>query len=85
VHLHPDHVDGLRGALEGIDDVAGVEVGHRNGVLVQVTVMSCDGASIVETVNARIREKSISVEQLYVERGRLDDVFRQITSDGGGQ
>jgi ABC-2 type transport system ATP-binding protein len=85
VHLHPDHVDGLRGALEGIDDVAGVEVGHGNGVLTQVTVMSRDGASIVETVNARIREKSISVEQLYVERGRLDDVFRQITSDGGGR
>ena len=45
--------------------------------------MSREGATIVEAVNTRIRENGISVEQLYVERGRTDDVFRQITSDGG--
>ena len=83
VHLHSDHVDGLKVALEGIDDISGIEVGNGRGDLAQITVMSRDGAVIVDTVNARIREKSISVEQLYVERGRLDDVFRQITSHGG--
>ncbi len=83
VHLRADHVDGLKGALEGIGDIAGIEVGNGSGELAQITVMSRDGAEIVDTVNARLREKSISVEQLYVERGRLDDVFRQITSDGG--
>ena len=83
VHLHPDHIEGLRGALDGMDDISGVEVGNIDGALAQVTVMSREGATIVEAVNTRIRENGISVEQLYVERGRLDDVFRQITSDGG--
>ena len=83
VHLHPDDIEGLRGALEGMNDISGIEVGNIDGALAQVTVMSREGATIVETVNTRIRENGISVEQLYVERGRLDDVFRQITSDGG--
>lgn len=83
VHLHPDHIEGLRGALDGMDDISGVEVGNIDGALARVTVMSREGATIVEAVNTRIRENGISVEQLYVERGRLDDVFRQITSDGG--
>ena len=83
VHLHADHVEGLRSAVDGIDDVERVEVTAANGALSHVVVMPRNGATIVDTVNARVRDKGIAVEQLYVERGRLDDVFRQITSDGG--
>ncbi|MEX2453722.1 MAG: ABC transporter ATP-binding protein [Rhodospirillaceae bacterium] len=83
VRLHPDHVSNLRNALEGITDIDRVETGEaRNGVA-HVVVVARNGATIVETVNARMKDRGISIEQLYVERGRLDDVFRQITSGGG--
>jgi ABC-2 type transport system ATP-binding protein len=85
VHLRSDHVDGLRRSLDGIENISGIEMGTAAGDLAHITVMSSDGTEIVEAVNARIRENSIPVEQLYVERGRLDDVFRQITSDGAGK
>ena len=35
------------------------------------------------TSDLRIKDRSIATEQVYVERGRLEDVFRQLT--GGEQ
>lgn len=83
VRLHRDHVDGLHSALEGIGDIERIENGEVRGDTAHVVVMARDGATIVETVNARMNDRGIVIEQLYVERGRLEDVFRQIT--GGEQ
>jgi ABC-2 type transport system ATP-binding protein len=85
VRLHRDHVDGLKSALDGIDDIERIETGDAQGDTAHVVVMSKNGAAIVETVNARMKDRSISIEQLYVERGRLEDVFRQITGDVQGR
>ncbi len=41
--------------------------------------------AIATEVAALLREKSIPVEELYVEKGRLDDVFRLITSSDGAR
>ena len=79
VRLPNEHVGSLEGALNGIDDVDRIEKGAVRGDIAHVVVVSKGESTIVETVNARLREKNIPVEQLYVERGRLDDVFRQIT------
>jgi ABC-2 type transport system ATP-binding protein len=83
VRLHRDHVDGLKSALDGIGDIERIETGETRGDTAHVVVMSKDGATIIETVNARMKDRSIAVEQLYVERGRLEDVFRQITGEQG--
>ena len=83
VRLPNEHVGSLEEALNGIDDVDRIEKGAVRGDIAHVVVVSKGESTIVETVNARLREKNIPVEQLYVERGRLDDVFRQIT--GGGE
>ena len=44
-----------------------------------------DGALIATSVASMLRERNIAVDELFVERGRLDDVFRQITSSETGQ
>lgn len=85
VRLHHDHVDGLKSALEGIGDIARIEVGDGRADAAHVVVVARNGATIIETVNARMKDRGIVVEQLYVERGRLDDVFRQITADGAAR
>ena len=84
VRLHPDHVDNLKSALDGIGDIDRIEVATSRSDGAHVIVVSKNGATIIETVNARMNDRGISVEQLYVERGRLDDVFRQITADSAG-
>ena len=85
VRLHRDHVDGLRNALDGIGDIERLETGEDQGDIAHVVVMSRNGATIIDTVNARMKDRSIAIEQLYVERGRLEDVFRQITGDEQGR
>jgi ABC-2 type transport system ATP-binding protein len=84
VRLHPDHVDNLKSALDGIGDIERIEVATSRSDGAHVIVVARNGATIIETVNARMNDRGISVEQLYVERGRLDDVFRQITADSAG-
>jgi ABC-2 type transport system ATP-binding protein len=85
VCLHRDHIDGLRKALEGIGDIERIEITETRGDTEHAIVLPKDGATIIETVNARIKDRGIVIEQLYVERGRLEDVFRQITGAEQGQ
>ena len=85
VHLKTDRVDQLRSAVERIEHVSGVEPGPVVDDVTQVLVMPVDGFEIVEAVNVQLEENNIPAEQIYVERGRLDDVFRQITSEGDAQ
>ena len=83
VRLHPNQIGNLKDALEGIGDIAAIETADVAASSAHVVVMARDGAAIIETVNARLKDRGISAQQLYVERGRLDDVFRQITSGAG--
>jgi ABC-2 type transport system ATP-binding protein len=44
--------------------------------------ISAEGApSLIANISECIRKKGLNVEEVYVERGTLDEVFRQITSD----
>jgi ABC-2 type transport system ATP-binding protein len=74
-------------ALAAMKSVAGVrgveEVSSANGHAL-LRALSADTGEIIGDVAAALRDKSISVNQIYVERGRLDDVFREITTSDGG-
>jgi ABC-2 type transport system ATP-binding protein len=39
-----------------------------------------NGRTILEEVGATLRARGLNVEEISVERGRLDEVFRQITA-----
>lgn len=80
----------LKAALAGVASIKSVEdVGQANGVA-QVRAIPEGHAQIATDVAAAIRDSSLSVDEMFVERGRLDDVFRQITTsdtktvNGGG-
>ena len=62
--------------LSDLDDVAGVE-SEGDG---RYVVFPVNGASIIGPVSARARERNWPIEGLHVEGGRLDDVFRAITT-----
>jgi ABC-2 type transport system ATP-binding protein len=61
--------------LRGLDEVANVQP-RGGGVLI---VYPKDGRSIIATVNDLARSKKWPVEEVYAERGHLDEVFREIT------
>ncbi len=72
-------------AMKSVGGVRDVEEVSKADDHAQLRALSAGNGEIIGDVAAALREKSINVNQIYVERGRLDDVFREITtSDSGG-
>lgn len=63
--------------LGRLPQVAGVEVDALDG---RITVFPKPGVRILEAVEALLREQGLEVSEIQLERGRLDEVFRQITT-----
>ena len=68
---------GLRTVLGSIPGVDRVEAVGSEGALMLVPA---SGGSIIEDVSLFVRDKNIDVDELYVERGHLDQVFRELTN-----
>jgi ABC-2 type transport system ATP-binding protein len=80
VRVAADKVEALKQVLAAVPSVGSVEtVGAPDGQLV-VRALPKNGAAILTDVASAIRERSLAVDEIYVERGKLDDVFRKITS-----
>ena len=80
-----DLADRAKAALEGLDGVARVEITGRPDGAAALRAFPKANATIAASVAALLREQSIDVQELYVEKGKLDDVFRQITSHDGAR
>jgi ABC-2 type transport system ATP-binding protein len=71
-------------ALRGIAGVAAVEASPATGAngtggLVSLSALPRDGAAAETAVRAALFEAGIAPRELYIERGRLDEVFRDLT------
>lgn len=60
------------GRLEGVDSV-------EQGASGRITVVPADGADVFATVRDHAEANNWSVTELYLEQGRLDQVFRKLT------
>jgi ABC-2 type transport system ATP-binding protein len=80
IKVRGDSGDKLIAELNKIKQVARVETLGHTGGLVHLRVYPRDGAQIATDIAGALRERNIVIDELFVERGRLDDVFRQITS-----
>lgn len=65
--------------LQALPQVARIETGHKQDGLQDYMLFPKDGAAIVTEVGDLARERGWRVEELYAERGRLDEVFRSLT------
>jgi len=80
IRVASDKSEALKGALEAVSGILSVEtVSSANGQLL-LRAMPKNGAGIVTDVASVIRQKGLVVDEVFVERGKLDDVFRQITT-----
>jgi ABC-2 type transport system ATP-binding protein len=80
VRVASDKADAVKAALAAVASVGSVETVSGADGLLLLRAMPRNGAGIVTDVAAAIRHNALVVEEIFVERGKLDDVFRQITS-----
>ena len=69
----------------GIGNLAAVEriesMGEADGVA-SILIVPRGGRSIIAELSQAVRDLDVAVEEILVERGRLDDVFRELTMAG---
>jgi ABC-2 type transport system ATP-binding protein len=73
-------VDAVSAAFRDLPQVANIESAVAYGGQVRCTVVPKNRASIVQEVARVARSKGWEVDGLTVEAGRLDEVFRELTS-----
>ncbi|MGR8949518.1 MAG: ABC transporter ATP-binding protein [Gammaproteobacteria bacterium] len=72
-------------ALENLAEVAAVETSTIDSESKMLTVIALDRASIVDKVRECLSANSWPNSQLFIEAGRLDEVFRTITIASHGE
>ena len=77
---------GLRAELKRLARVAKVETVSKSNGSVRLRALPENAEPISADIAEIVKKKRILVEEMVVERGRLDEMFRQITtSDTGGR
>jgi len=71
--------NGIRDALAALPNVRRVDVVQVNAGRIHLEVLPEGGETLIENVSRAIRERKWEVEEIRVERGQLDEVFRSVT------
>ncbi len=81
VALRLKTADAARGAelLSKLDAVTRVETVRENGASTEILAYPSNGQDILAPVHGSLAEAGVEVEEIFLERGRLDEVFRQLT------
>ncbi len=82
VSLTTANVQAARAALARVADVAAVEIDPQDH---RITAFPKTGRQIFVAVNQALQTQGIEVSELQLESGRLDEVFRTITTSAPGQ
>jgi ABC-2 type transport system ATP-binding protein len=69
-----------RDELGRLPGVAAVELDAASDGLVRLTVFPAVGVTVLAAVGQHVRQRGWQVDELHLEQGRLDDVFRSITA-----
>ena len=80
IRLGIDHADAAHAQLQQIACVARVDIVERADALAHLLVVPKDGQVILQEISACVRSGDFGVQEIRAERGRLDEVFRQITT-----
>ncbi len=69
----------LQQILLGIPSVEKVEIQSSNHQTLSFIILAKQGKLILEEVKERLDQNNVKIVEMYVEKGRLDEVFRQMT------
>jgi ABC-2 type transport system ATP-binding protein len=85
ISIRASSVDGMKEAFAALADVRSVEVLEAREGYMRLLLFPAGKAAIAARVSELARQREWKLEELHVERGRLDEVFRQITAGGSGK
>jgi ABC-2 type transport system ATP-binding protein len=74
----------VREALSGHGGIAEIEIVSKAEGQTDLRALPSNGKAIVSDIAALLQDKGIKVNELFVERGKLDDVFREVTAEQEG-
>ncbi|HRN89353.1 ABC transporter ATP-binding protein [Hyphomicrobium sp.] len=67
-------------AVQDLPDVAAVETAGTTGGLIQLRALAKNGATPAKAIGELLAREQLPYQELFVERAKLDDVFRDITT-----
>ena len=73
------HNQNVQQILLGIPSVERVEIHGSNHQTLSFVILAKQGKPILEEVKERLDQHNVKIVEMYVEKGRLDEVFRQMT------
>jgi ABC-2 type transport system ATP-binding protein len=76
VTLHAKDLSAVRAGLETIGDVASIEVDAATS---RISAFPKSGKQLFAQVSEMLRARQLEIDEIRVERGRLDEVFRNVT------
>jgi ABC-2 type transport system ATP-binding protein len=79
LRMPADQVGRAREVVGGVSGVVRVEQNHADGESAELLAFPAPGADILDPVCRAIERAGLGVNEVFVERGRLDEVFRQLT------
>jgi ABC-2 type transport system ATP-binding protein len=79
LRLRADQAGRAREVAAGVAGVVRVEQRHAEGDSAELLVFPASGIDILDPVCRALEGAGLGVNQLFVERGRLDEVFRELT------
>jgi ABC-2 type transport system ATP-binding protein len=68
-----------RAVIGAVAGVSRVEQSWADGDIAELVAFPADGAEILDPVCRAVEDAGLGVNEVFVERGRLDEVFRQLT------
>ena len=83
--LKSSTAQGAGEALAALDSIAKVETQDAGDGVSSYMLFPAGKSSIVKEISDFVHAKGWEVEHLHVEQGRLDDVFRTITTEGAAR
>jgi ABC-2 type transport system ATP-binding protein len=79
LRLRADQVERALEVVGGVPGVLRIERRHADGELAELLVFPARGAEILDPVCRAIERAGLGLNEVFVERGRLDEVFRELT------
>jgi ABC-2 type transport system ATP-binding protein len=79
LRLPADQAGLAQATIAQLDSVARVEE-HQEQGSAQLIAFPKAGAEILDSVRTAVRTRGIPADEIYVDRGRLDEVFRDLTA-----
>lgn len=84
IHVPTAEASRISKAVAAIPGVASVETADHNGNGTKLRALPKNGALSALAVGDLLRGQQLPFDEIYVERGKLDDVFRDITTTSQG-